>query len=199
MDRRTFLAAGAVAPFAMSAGPALAEVTLRDDGLHDQPFFIDSFLELGDDLQEAAAAGKGLMILFEQRGCPYCKELHAVNFARTEVVDYMTAQYHLVQLDLWGAREVTDFDGAQMEERALAQAWGVNFTPTVVLIPPTRAGAQSRSEAEAFRMPGYFKPFHFLSSLEYVASGEVERQPFQRFLQDKFAEFAAKGINPDVW
>ena len=72
------------------------------------------------------------MVLFEQRGCPYCKELHAVNFARSEITDYIREHFMVVQLDLWGSREVTDFDGEAMEERALAGKWRVNFTPTTV-------------------------------------------------------------------
>ncbi len=194
MDRRTFVfssvLATAVTP--MFSPTLWAAPVLRDDGLHDQPFFLDSFLDLADDLSEAQAEGRGLIVLFEQRGCPYCRELHRVNFERPEITDYMNAHFAVLQLDLWGAREVTDFDGTPMEERKLAQRWGVNFTPTQVIFPAEGTDA-------AFTMPGYFKPFHHLSALEYVASGAYRDQPFQRFLQDKFAEFEARGENPDVW
>jgi thioredoxin-related protein len=197
IDRRSFVAwTGAAA--AIAALPARA-ARLGDDGLHKQDWFLDSFLELGSDLEEAAAAGKGLMVLFEQRGCPYCRELHEVNFARAELVDYLTARFNVVQLDIWGAREVTDFDGRAVEERRLARLWGINFTPTTVLFPARAAGAASATEAEVFRMPGFFKPFHYLAALEYVAEGHFADGPFQRYLQDKFTELEAKGIKPDVW
>ncbi|MCB2134826.1 MAG: thioredoxin family protein [Rhodobacteraceae bacterium] len=161
------------------ARPLIAqEAVLGDDGLHKQPWFFDSFLELPEDLAEAAAEGKGLVVLFEQRGCPYCRELHSVNFARPEITDYMRANFLTVQLDLWGARKVLDFDGAEVEERDLAAKWGVQFTPTTVIFPAAAAGATSASEAEAFRMPGYLKPFHYLSSLEYVASGALRQKGF---------------------
>lgn len=181
------------------AGPVRAAGEMGDDGLHKQDWFTDSFLELGDDLQTAADAGRGLMILFEQAGCPYCRELHQVNFSRPEIVDYLTAHFDVIQLDLWGAREVLDFDGQALEERALAAKWGVNFTPTTVLFPASHAGADDPRQAEAFRLPGYLKPFHYLSSLEYVVTGEYEKQPFQRYLQDKFEVLHQQGIDPDVW
>jgi thioredoxin-related protein len=182
------------------AVPVLAdEPMLGDDGLHKQPWFFDSFLELPDDLAEAAAEGKGLIVLIEQRGCPYCRELHAVNFRRSEITDFMQAHFLTVQLDLWGARSVVDFDGQEIEERDLAAKWGVQFTPTTVIFPASAVGAVSAKEAEAFRLPGYLKPFHYLSALEYVASGAFRNQQFQRFLQAKFAELEAKGIDPDVW
>ena len=63
--------------FAISfAGYSLAEgnVVVGDDGLHKQPWFFDSFLEMGPDLEEAADSGKGLVVIFEQRGCPYCSK-----------------------------------------------------------------------------------------------------------------------------
>jgi thioredoxin-related protein len=196
--RRAFIAAGAGL---LAARPAAAasEPEPGADGLYKQDWFLDSFLELGDDLDAAAEQGRGLIVLFEQAGCPYCRELHRVNFARPEIVDHLGTHYDVVQLDLWGARAVVDFDGEELEERALAAKWGVNFTPTSLLFPPENAGADSLAAAEAFRVPGYLKPFHYLSSLEYVTSGAYSAQPFQRFLQDKFAELRAQGIDPDVW
>ncbi|MCV2867489.1 thioredoxin family protein [Defluviimonas sp. WL0002] len=194
-DLFLYLAAAAAAP-ATRAG---AQPVLGDDGLHKQPFFLDSFLELGSDLDDAAAEGKGLIVLFEQRGCPYCRELHHVNFERAEIRSFIEANYHVLQLDLWGARQVLDFDGEELEERDLARKWYVNFTPTQILFPPDSAGATGFGAGEAFRLPGYFKPFHHLSGLEYVAGGAYRERPFQRFLQEKFAVLEAQGIDPDVW
>lgn len=200
MNRRQILAlSGSALATTLMAGRSAAEAVLGDDGLHKQPFFLDSFLELGADLQDAAADGKGLIVLFEQRGCPYCRELHEVNFERAEITDYISANFLVVQLDLWGARVVTDFDGEEIEERDLARKWSVNFTPTQLIFPAGNAGAGDLQSAEAFRLPGYFKPFHHLSGLHYVADGAWKTQPFQRFLQARFADLQAQGIDPDVW
>lgn len=191
--------------FLLSSGPAFlalptfANARLGDDGLHKQDWFLDSFLEMPDDLAEAEAAGKHLLVLVEQAGCPYCAALHTENFARTEIVDYIKANYLVVQLDLWGSRETVDFDGEVMPEKELAQKWGVNFTPTTLIFTAEDGTPANFFEAEAFRMPGLLKPFHYLSSLEYVVSGQHNEQPFQRFLQDKLEELDAKGIAPDVW
>ncbi|SMX42871.1 thioredoxin family protein [Actibacterium lipolyticum] len=178
---------------------ALGEARVGDDGLHKQDWFLDSFLELGDDLETAASEGRNLMVLIEQAGCPYCRELHQVNFARPEITDFITQHFDVIQLDLWGSRAVLDFDGEELEERKLAAKWGVNFTPTTLLFAAENAGAEDARQAESFRLPGYLKPFHYLSSLEYVVSGEYREQPFQRYLQDKFEALREKGIDPDVW
>lgn len=195
--RRTFL----TTTLAAGALPvtALSETRIGDDGLHKQDWFLDSFLDLRDDLAEAAESGKGLVVLFEQRGCPYCAELHNVNFAHEELVGYLRENFETVQLDIWGSRAVTDFDGQEMEEKRLAERWGVSFTPTSVIVPKELVGVEKPAAGKSFRLPGYLKPFHHVSALEYVAGGHYRDQPFQRYLQDKFADLKARGIHPDVW
>ena len=159
MDRRLFISTLAASSFAVSANSA----TIGDDGLHKQDWFLDSFLEMPSDLSEAASDGKNLLVLFEQRGCPYCRELHEVNFTRKEITDFIKEHYLVVQLNMFGAREVLDFDGEALEERDIASKWAVNFTPTTLIFAADNVGAKSVAEAEAFRLPGYLKPFHYLS------------------------------------
>ena len=89
-----------------------------------------------------------------------------------------------------------------MEERELARRWFMSFTPTTIFFtmddpenPP-----QSMREALAFLLPGYFKPFHHLSSLEYVATDGYKEQPnFQRWLQAKADHMRENGEEVDLW
>jgi len=193
-----FFAASFAAIFASMAGAA----ELGDDGLHKQPWFHDSFLEFQDDLAEAAAEGKDLIVLIEQYGCPYCREMHEVNFARKDIVNYIGEHYFVVQLDMWGSREVVDFDGEALEEKDLVSKWFVSFTPTALffaLDDPENPPADMR-EALAFMMPGYFKPFHHISALEYVATDGYKEQPnFQRWLQEKADHMREQGLEVDLW
>lgn len=208
-DRRRFLASGVFAGatlafpriLAAAAGSGAAEPEVADNGLFAQPWFLESFMELNDDLETAAGEGKFLAVLFEQRGCPYCRELHSVNFAKSEIRKFLDENFLVLQLDMWGSREVTDFDGNAMPEKELALRWGVNFTPTMVFFPNTPATVKGKTgkQAEVARMPGYFKPFHFLSMLEYVQQKRYGKQHFQRFLQDKFKKLEAAGKKPTVW
>src|SRR5215213_7857893 len=86
-----------------------AAPVLTDDGLYRQPWFLESFLELADDLQGAANAGKRFAIAWELRGCPYCKETHLVNFERPDIERYIKANYEILQLNIFGSRKVMDF------------------------------------------------------------------------------------------
>ncbi len=193
-----FMFGAATAPFAQDKG---YQAVLGEDGLHIQPWFMDSFLDLKEDLAESAAAGKRLAIIWEQRGCPYCREMHRVNFAKPEIVDYIKAHYNVIQLNMWGDREVTDFDGRKISEKKLARRNRIMFTPTIQFFHATVAEVAGKKglDAEAMRMPGYFKPFHFLSMFEYVFTNGYKDTPFQRWLQAKAKKMLAEGKKVDLW
>lgn len=202
ITRRAALAGSAAAsllPMAARAGDAEYEPPVDADGLYTQDWFHTSFLDMREDLAEAAAAGRNLMILWEQRGCPYCRELHRVNFRDPDIVAYLRDNYLVVQLNLWGDRAVTDLDGETLSEKQIARKWFVTFTPTVSLINRRDIGAASMAQAEAFRMPGYFKPFHFLSGLEFAAGDSYRDEHFQRWLQAKADRMREQGIEVDLW
>ena len=174
---------------------------LSDSGLHIQPWFTDSFLDLADDLADAGDQGKKLIVFIEQAGCPYCRELHAVNLRDPEIVSYLKEHFVAVQLDLRGSREVTDFDGESMEERALTRKWGMIYTPTLVFFSPDKAGdgTMAGRDLAVSVMPGYFKPFHFRTMLEYVADGHYADKHFQTFIDERADALRKKGEKVDIW
>ena len=116
LSRRVVVAGLAVAPF-----PARAQATLTDDGLYKQPWFLDSFLELSADVEEAAARGKRLAVMWELKGCPACRDTHVINFARPELAAFIRERFDIVQMNIVGDREATDFDGERLSEKRLAQ------------------------------------------------------------------------------
>lgn len=171
------------------------------DGLYAQPWFMNTFLELPDDLEEARSEGKRFAVLWEQEGCPYCREMHRVNFASPGVGEFIRNHFSILQLNLLGLREVTDFDGEVIEERKLAHKWRVHFTPTLQFFPKSIEAVNGRAggDADVARMPGYFKPFHFITMFEYVYDRAYERIDFQAFLREKLARLKAQGETPEVW
>lgn len=197
------LTAGAAATTFLPAAPQAADdLAVNDDGLHTQPWFHNSFLDLKEDATEAHAAGKSLVVFWEQQGCPYCKEMHRVNLADNAISDYIKENFVVVQLNLYGARAVTDFDGEEMEERQLARRWKVNFTPTIVYFPkdPAQSDGKDGSDAEVWRLTGYWKPFHFLNSFRYVATGGYAEEPnFQKWLTERREELEAQGEKVKLW
>src|ERR1044072_4243983 len=169
MVTRRRLLTGAAGLAAVAAVPARAEPIRTDDGLLKQPWFLESFLELGDDLDGAAKSGKRFAIMWEQRGCPYCRETHLVNFARADIKTFVRTNFEVLQLNLFGAREVTDFDGTKLPEKALAARYGIRFTPTFQFFPDGIAGLAGKApeSREVARAPGYLNPDDFLALFRF--------------------------------
>ena len=133
---RRGLLLGAAASGAVAISPARAEgPVLTADGLYKEPWFLESFLNLADDLEDAHKAGKRFAIMWELKGCPYCKETHLVNFAQPRISNYVKTNFEVLQLNIIGSLKVTDFDGAELSEKELAAKYGVRFTPTFQFFP----------------------------------------------------------------
>lgn len=161
------------------------EPILTDDGLYKQPWFLESFLDLGDDLDGAGREGKRFVIMWELKGCPYCKETHFVNFAQPKISDYVKANFEVLQLNIIGSRKVTDFDGTEMSEKELAAKYGVRFTPTFQFFGE-RAGdlkALAPQKREVARAPGYLRPDDFLAMFRYVREKAYEGKSFRDFVK----------------
>jgi thioredoxin-related protein len=166
-----------------TARAAGATPGLNDDGLYEEPWFLQSFLDLREDLADASAQGKRFAIIWELKGCPYCRETHLVNFADPDIADYVRGNFAVLQLNRLGAREVTDFDGEVLEERELARKHGIAFTPTVQFFPEAVPEEVANDKLEIARMPGYFKPPHFLAMFRFVREKGYENMGFRDFLK----------------
>jgi thioredoxin-related protein len=169
---------------ALPASLPAAAATLGDDGLHKADWMRDTFKDLREDLAEANAEGKRLLVLIEQRGCIYCTKMHEEVFPRPEIADYIRDNYFVVQVNLHGSTEVIDFDGEALEEREAARKWGLLFTPTMLFLPKEVAEDASAAEAAVTAMPGAFGPGTTLDMLTWVAEERYlnqEEEDFQRY------------------
>lgn len=164
-----------------------AEPILTDDGFYKEPWFLESFLELADDLEDAAKAGKRFAVMWALKGCPYCKETHFVNFAQPRISDYIKANFEVLQLNIIGSRKVTDFDGEELSEKAIAAKYAVRFTPTFQFFPETTDGLKDRPPAkrEVARAPGYLRPDDFLAFFQFVREKAYETKSFREFVRSR--------------
>lgn len=191
MSRRDILfAAAAAAPLAGAERARAEAAVLGEDGLYRQPWFSESFLELRDDLEAAGRAGKRLAVMWELRGCPYCKETHLVNFARPEIASYVRDRFEILQLNVIGSKEATDFDGARLSEKALAERYGIRFTPSFQFFPASLDGLDRKAprEREVARAQGYLEPRHFLLMFRFVAENAYRRMSLRDYLRAEAGE-----------
>lgn len=160
----------------------LAAAEIGDDGLHKTDWMRDTFKDLGEDLAEANAEGKRLMILIEQRGCIYCRKMHEEVFVAPEVEQVIKEHYFVVQLNMFGDVEVTDFDGTMMSEKDMVRRWGALFTPTMMIFPEVVGEDMTATQAAVANMPGAFSAMTTLHLLTWVLEhGYDGEEPFQKY------------------
>lgn len=164
----------------------VAAQQVGDDGLHKQPWMRDTFKDLREDLQEANAEGKRLVLFFEQRGCIYCRQMHKEVFSDAQVSEFIEDNYFVVQLNLHGDIEVTDFDGDTLIEKDMARKWRVLFTPSIVFLPEEVPEGQSALDAAVAVMPGAFAKGTSLDMFTWVVEKRYDMvdetgEDFQRY------------------
>ena len=163
---------------------------LGDDGLHKQNWMRDTFKDLREDLGEANMEGKRLVLMFEQRGCIYCSKMHKDVYSRDNVSNYIDENFFVVQLNLHGDLEVTDFDGEVLSEKAMARKWNILFTPTVLYLPQEVDDSLTAPEASVSFMPGAWSAGTTFDMLTWVKE--------ERYLLDNgedFQRYHARRIN----
>jgi thioredoxin-related protein len=173
----------------------VAAAELGDDGLHKTDWMRDTFKDLREDLDEANDEGKRLMIMVEQRGCIYCTRMHEHVFPRPEIADYIRENFFVVQLNLHGDIEVTDFDGESLSEKAATRKWGLLFTPSILFLPEEVPEGQSAAQAAVALMPGAFEAGTTLDMLTWVNEKRYALdtdEDFQRYHARRIQERAAE-------
>ncbi len=183
VTRRYFM--GAAASVALAPRATLAQIKPGEDGLYHFDWYLESFLDLAEDVSTATKNGKRLAIIVSQRGCIYCKRMAEDYFADAKLVDYIRSNFEVIHLDLFGAKEVTDFDGSKLGEKAFAQKYGVRATPTILFFPenPEGLGKLDMRKREVVRMPGLLEKREFLGMFRYVREKGYERSTFNEWLK----------------
>ena len=190
MFKRLLLALLILLPVSASQAASLGE-----DGLYKEDWFSITFRDIREDIVDAAQENKRLVLIFEQRGCIYCKKVHEELLTDPEVRDYIKANYKVVQYNLYGDEEVTDLDGEKLTEKTAARKWRVAFTPTILFLPEKPVDGVSVSDATVAVMPGAFRKGTFLDLFTWVREKLYETdEDFQRYHARRIRERTAAGI-----
>lgn len=185
LSRRSLMLTAAAVAAAVATPPAAAAPRLGEDGLYHLDWYLESFLDLAEDLAAASARGKRFAILWGLKGCIYCRRMHEVHMVDARIEGFIRENFEILHLNLIGAREVTDFDGRKMSEKALAHTYGVRFTPTIEFFPESVEGLAARGPAqrEVARMAGLLDPPQFLAMFRYVREQAYRTTPFPEWLK----------------
>jgi thioredoxin-related protein len=155
--------------------------------LHANARFIKPPLALDAALKRSK---KPLLVLFEQKSCLACDELHLDILKRKESRPLLDA-LQIVQLDMWSDTPLVTPDGRRTTAREWVKQLNVSYAPSMVFF--------DASGKEVFRVEAMLKAFHVQSVLDYVGSGAYRKYPeFQRFIEARADAMRARGITVDL-
>jgi thioredoxin-related protein len=161
---------------------ALAPVAVADAS----GFFDSSFGDFKAELATAAKDGKrGVLLMFEAEGCPYCRKMKEQVLNRSEVQTYYRKHFAIIGVDMLGSVTVTDFAGRSTTEKNFAREQRVRGTPTFLFV--------AADGKEMTRYTGATRDVReFMELGRYVVEGHWRKQDFQQFYRNPQPE----GIRP---
>lgn len=183
------LMAGSLPLFA-EQDPATLDQGLINPGYEEKPsWFKHSFLDIREDVADAAQQGRRVVLYFYQDGCPYCRKLLRENFAIRDIVERTRSGFDVVAINMWGDREVVGFDGEDTTEKAFATSLRVMFTPTMLFL--------GEHGEVVLRVNGYYPPHKFAAALEYASGGHESGLSFRQFYAARAPREGAGRLHED--
>lgn len=145
--------------------PKFSEEDLND---HDQ------FLKGPVNLDRRAATGiKPLAVIFEQKECHACDQLHSEPLHNEETLQWLTG-FELRQLDAWSDTPVITPTGEKLSAHEWAKKLNIHYMPTTVFF-------NERGD-EIFRVDSVVKLYRMRGALSYILTrGYLEYESFQQW------------------
>ena len=136
------------------------------------------------------ATDKYRMMMFEQKQCKTCDELHLDILKRRES-EQLIRQFEVAVLDIWSDEKMIRPDGKSVKIKDWAKELNIQYAPSMVFLNP--------QGEEVFRIEAYLKSFHVQSVMDYVASKAYQTQPnFQRYIDARADRLREMGIEVDL-
>lgn len=174
-----------LAPWALFA----AEAETRDPRAY---FFAQTFGDLPEELAEARQGGKqGLLLFFEQEGCPYCERMMKNVLNRPEVQDWYGEHFTSIAVDINGSVELRDVDGVTLPSKAFAEHRRIRTTPVMSFI--------ALDGTEVFRRSTAVNSVEeFLQMGRYVADGRYTDTAWRDYREEQGGASHRGGLIPIV-
>ena len=173
-----------------AAGETELSEAFINPGYEEKPkWFKVSFLDIYEDVADAAENDKRLMLYFYQDGCPYCKKLLEDNFGQRDIAEKTQQYFDVVAINIWGNNEVIVGDD-EMTEAEFSRALKVQYTPTLLFFDENNKGV--------YRANGYYPPEKFHTVLDYVGQKMESKLSYQEYLTKVDPQPASGILHTDV-
>lgn len=138
-------------------------------------WFKESFLEIQEDVNEAAAANKHVILFFQLNGCPYCDRMLTESFESEPLTSYIREHFDTIAINVRGDREIVFNDNTSVTEKELSEMLKVRATPAILFL--------DSNNQTVVRVNGYRSPQRFKHVLHYVADKEYKTTSLAAYLE----------------
>ena len=151
---------------------------------HQAPeWFKDSFLEISEDVDEAAQHNKHVMLFFQLNDCPYCDRMLNDCFEEESMKNQIQKNFDVIAINIKGDRDIAFNEQLSMTEKELSEELNVRATPAIVFV--------DKNNKLVARVNGYRSPERFKHILDYVSSSA--------YTQISLADYLDNNQSPNVY
>ena len=142
---------------------------------HEVPkWFKQSFLDISEDVDDATAKNKHLMLFIDLDGCPYCTKMLKESFiAKNATSKFIKNHFDVINLNVKGSRELT-WKGKSMSEKEFAIDLRIQYSPTILFL--------DKDKNVVLKLNGYRTIQSFKTILEYIDGKHYKNQTLSEYL-----------------
>lgn len=137
-------------------------------------WFLNSFLDLSEDIEELSSQNKRLILFLHQDSCPYCNLFVTKNLTDEKTKQKIQKYFAIVDVNIFGDKEVTDIDGEGYSEKDFAIKHNVQFTPTLIFF--------NEKGKQLLRLNGYINTQKFNLALDYIKDKKENTLTYKEYL-----------------
>lgn len=137
-------------------------------------WFLNSFLDLQEDIDELRENNKRLMLYIHQDNCPYCHLFINKNLKNKKTKKLLQDSFGVVSVNMFGNKEITDIDEEVLSEKDFALKYKIQFTPTLIFY--NELGEQ------VLRLNGYQNTKNFNLALDYIKNKREKLISFKKYI-----------------
>ena len=167
-----------VAPLQSWGAETTGAVTGGQLSVHPS-WFKESFLDIAEDVNEAADSGKHVILFMHLNGCPYCYKMTEENFKNAPYTDFIKENFDVIAINIKGDREIAFDAETTVSEKELASLLKVRYTPTVVFL--------NQENKPVARANGYRSVPAFKQILDFVQSKSYETTTLANYIAENKA------------
>ncbi len=136
-------------------------------------WFKETFYDFSDDVAEATAVNKRVMVYFGQDGCGACVKLHKEVFNNTKIRPNLIKHFDAIAINIHGDIDITWVDGKSYTEKSLSEELGIEFTPSLVFL--------DEDGNIALQFGGYLSRKQFREAANYVITKREKKESFSAY------------------